>query len=66
MRYVFAKEDITIRSKLEAGSLLLVFPPGEQALAYTVVCGLMGLTEADELREIAKLLRVEHDKQEEN
>ena len=66
MRYVFATGDVVIRSKLEAGSLLLVFPPGEQALAYQVICGIIGITEADELREIAKLLRTEHDKQEEN
>ena len=66
MRYVFAKDDCTIRSKLEAGSLLLVFPPEEQALAYRVVCGIMGLLETRELEELAQLLRTEHDKQEEN
>jgi hypothetical protein len=66
MRYIFATTDTVVRSTLEAGSLLLVFPPEEQALAYQVMCGIIGLTEADELREIAKLLRTEHDKQEEN
>ena len=66
MRYVFAKDDVTIRSKLEAGSLLLVFPTEEQALAYRVVCGIMSLLETRELEELEKLLRTEHDKHEEN
>lgn len=66
MRYVFAKEDCTIRSTLEAGSLLLVFPPEEQALAYRVIKGIEQLLETTELEELAKMLRTEHDKQEEN
>jgi hypothetical protein len=66
MRYVFATSDAVIRSKLEAGSLLLVFPPEEQALAYRVICGIMQLLETSELEELAQMLRTEHNKQEEN
>jgi hypothetical protein len=67
MRYVFAKEGVEIEVTLPPGALLLVFPPDEQQLAHTVVCGIIGLMgRSEELTRIAQLLRTEHDKQEEN
>lgn len=66
MRYVFATEDTTLEIEIPAGSLILAFPPSEQALAHRIVVGIMRLTESNELEEIAKLLRTEHDKKEEN
>jgi len=66
MRYVFATIDTDITVELPAGSLVLAFPPDEQALAYRVVCGIMQLLETSELEELAKMLRTEHNKQEEN
>jgi hypothetical protein len=67
MRYVFAKDDLTVRSKLEAGSLLLVFPPEEQWLAEGVIRAMMKTLENDSsLLELLELVRCTHNKEEEN
>ena len=67
MRYFFATDKMSVTSKLEAGSLLLVFPPEEQWLAEAVLRAIMSELEDDSsLLELLAVVRVAHNKEEEN
>ena len=66
MRYVFAKEKLTIKVTLEPGALVLHFTPDEQALAHVIMEMLAKVFTDSEVERVAELLRTEHTKEEEN
>ena len=67
VRYILATEDSTIRSKLEAGDLLLVFPAKEQWLAELAMRAVHDAIKGDyALMELILMIRCLHDKSEEN
>jgi hypothetical protein len=67
MWYAHATEDTVAKCTLPQGTLLLVFPPEEQALAYDVICGIMKAVGYDEeLTQTAQMLRCSFEKGEVN
>lgn len=67
MRYILATGDMKVRSSLEAGDLLLVFPAKEQWLAELALRAVHDAIEGDyELMQLIKMIRCLHDKREEN